>query len=1100
MKPIAEFRSVGYAITVALLLSLPAGLALPSDATGAAPLSAAGSGGACLGAAPSGSVHDLSVFAANLTEFAGTGVEMFATLPNGSAAATYSWQTGDGSVIASTVGALRHIYSTPGLYAVCVQAVDAAGVIHDNRGQLLLISVSASAASDPRGTVPLVSGTLLSNSTSRTAPTAFLAPGGSAVVGVTVDLPSQQPATLLGTPTFALSPNAGPNLTLTALSLSTGGTSRARVVVSTSAASGFYTLNFSLPATTPSNGTTLHTWANYTFTIVVGTQLGGSALPQAGPPVRNRITVVEVQSAPPTSLDPAFVTATATTELLTNIYQTLVAPNGSEVGGRAGAFVPELATCVPGSSLCRSLYGRSLVSGQNYTFVIDPAARFYDPATGASWGVWPTDVLFSLVRSMAFANDQCFGCSGASALAQALLPPGNWSWDGAVHGALNDTPAWMYAALELNATGLCPLSALARGGHGCLTIRLPSAPSLTSAHRSLLELLAAPEAASVEPCGWFSAAARGAGVPYWTAGNVSGSGDRPCAAPGSPGAGVPPTSLVSTAFDAWELGVVAPVPAGVIGLAAAGSGPFALSSIGTFGYNLSASPVYAPDPACDFHGCAPAAGTFTPAVNVSWVPTGPQVQSAVENGSADVAIFGGGASASLVADASLGLLVPRLVPTLALEVDPFNLEYNRTAALPVAGVNLTAPSTFLSDLNLRQFLVHAYPYDASALLYAAGGPPIRAPGGGAIAAGSGVAVPRNVSWSTGGSVTNASRVGGAAWWWSRAAADPAVSNACSRTRPCSFLVAYPAGDAVTGVVDRSWAAAVASISNGSVLPVVHNENYSQLALGALYSAPGGQGPAVASGLTVQAVTADPAGPTNALYGLDSPIPYSDALGPILGGFNASGCSTSPTFWSSQSVPVPLVCQGAAYDAMLSALQAAVAGPLGPTAILLYDEAEQIANDLALYVYTGQAIRPIGLSPSVDPTSLSRSPLDVGLQGFDWDTLRWLASAASPLALRGLAPSPGASVGLNLTLTALATGGTGGYGYNWSGLPPGCATANLTALTCVPNSSGSYRVTLRVRETSGPTVSASVWVIVRDRWYRRRASDVHVRTLRGRPSD
>jgi hypothetical protein len=313
-----------------------------------------------------------------------------------------------------------------------------------------------------------------------------------------------------------------------------------------------------------------------------------------------------------------------------------------------------------------------------------------------------------------------------------------------------------------------------------------------------------------------------------------------------------------------------------------------------------------------------------------------------------------------------------------------------------------------------------------------------------------------------------------------------------RSRPCSFLIAYPTGDAVTGLVDRTWASSVVSISNGSVAPVVRSVNSSQLAMGALYSAPGGQGPAVPSGLSWGTPLVDPAVSTSALYGADSPIPYSDAVATVLAPYNASGCSTSSAFWSGQSVPIPLVCQGAAYAALLTALRAADSGPLGVQEILAYDEAEQIANDLGLYVYAGQSVRAVGLSPSIDPASLARSPLAMGPQGLSWYGLRWLPSTPSPLAIRGPAPSPGAITGQNLTLTALVTGGDGGYGYNWSGLPSGCAAANRSALTCVPNATGSYLVTFTVRDTSGASAIASAWVIVRGPSLRSRSSAFRLR--------
>ena len=55
--------------------------------------------------------------------------------------------------------------------------------------------------------------------------------------------------------------------------------------------------------------------------------------------------------------DPAIAYDTVSYEPILNVYQPLITYNGSTVGPSWQAFVPSLATCVPGSPQCQALYG-----------------------------------------------------------------------------------------------------------------------------------------------------------------------------------------------------------------------------------------------------------------------------------------------------------------------------------------------------------------------------------------------------------------------------------------------------------------------------------------------------------------------------------------------------------------------------------------------------------------------------------------------------------------------------------------------------------------------------------------------------------------------
>jgi len=69
------------------------------------------------------------------------------------------------------------------------------------------------------------------------------------------------------------------------------------------------------------------------------------------------------------------------------------------------------------------------------------------------------------------------------------------------------------------------------------------------------------------------------------------------------------------------------------------------------------------------------------------------------------------------------------------------------------------------------------------------------------------------------------------------------------------------------------------------------------------------------------------------------------------------------------------------------------------------------------------------------------------------------------------------VGRPATLHVVASGGTGTYHYAYSGLPPGCLGADLGMLTCVPQTPGSYQVTVTVTDAAVGSGSATVSLLV-----------------------
>ncbi|HYA11059.1 MAG TPA: hypothetical protein VEH10_05265, partial [Thermoplasmata archaeon] len=274
------------------------------------------------------------------------------------------------------------------------------------------------------------------------------------------------------------------------------------------------------------------------------------------------LSVYDVYPGGATTEDPAVAYDTVSYEPILNVFETLVTYNGSS----STSYIPVLATCVPGTAQCTHDYGQSLVANNGkgqpvyWTFVIDPAAKFYDPATTNSWGVYPTDVMFSIAREMAYSEAIGVGNTPGWLIAQALLPNGSGSFDGGVHAPYNTTPADILGSMLINDTNYCPAVAMTNA-HGCITFVADGAGGPWPFFMQLI----GDGFMGVLPCGWYSNSAQGAGVPGWAA---PASADSSCLLPNggtttqsslwtSYLAGLNPTS-----WDAFEenLGATYPAP------------------------------------------------------------------------------------------------------------------------------------------------------------------------------------------------------------------------------------------------------------------------------------------------------------------------------------------------------------------------------------------------------------------------------------------------------------------------------------------------------------------------------------------------------------
>src|SRR5208282_5284653 len=89
-----------------------------------------------------------------------------------------------------------------------------------------------------------------------------------------------------------------------------------------------------------------------------------------------------------------------------------------------------------------------------------------------------------------------------------------------------------------------------------------------------------------------------------------------------------------------------------------------------------------------------------------------------------------------------------------------------------------------------------------------------------------------------------------------------------------------------------------------------------------------------------------------------------------------------------------------------------------------------------------------------------------------------AQAMSDLSIQFVlsvsAPSS-TTVGLPVTIRADPSPGFGGLTYTYSGLPPGCSSANVSTLTCTPTTVGTYTVVVAVHDEIGDSSSRELVV-------------------------
>ena len=929
-------------------------------------------------------IHDVTVVAPFTAAQTGQTIPFTIQLPETSSDFNISF--GDGTYATGSTPTFTHAYTSSGTYIVSAKAL-VGTTWHDNLRSLIIVTISASYTGDVNGTLPAIRGTIISNSTSTTAPTGVLSVGGKLTVeGVYTGNASALGWTYIP-PTITASCGTS---CITPTSVTVNGQPGVMAGVSFPSA-GIYTITYNAG----SQLGTSQQKTDYVWTAYVSSPSGiptGVAVAKSPHPGQ----IIDYENAPggATTLDPSVDYETTGYEVIQAVYEPLVTYNGSATGPYASDFIPVIAACVPDTAQCTSLFGNDLYSGYNWTFVISSSAHFYDPSNpSASWGVWPSDGVFSEARALTLAIP--LGDFPGWIQAQALIAaPANAEYDAGLHAPFNNTPNNILSSMTINESGACPSVATTDTAlyHGCVTFHAdgwgayashPGAGPLSWSN--FLDFMAIQSSGGILSCGWMTSV--GAGLPGFTS---TPGGDHPCA-PSSNVTDPSTSTIANTAWDFMETDYLSEYPCGISPTACGsmvGTGPYYLSSyVVATSYGLKANPNYEANPNCSWtyvagaNACYPQAGQYASSVDVTW-ESDPALTAGLQGLQAGVVDFSAyhyttqtALALQLVAQHKAQLTIG---PTLEIDFWPFNFAFNTTALAAYPTGPVTVPSDWFSILGVRQLFTTSYAYSTvQSTLNTINGIQYFFSYGGTIPHYMADYDPTNVSWPSANPVVNYSSRLSPSYWWA-ALTNPSFAGGqyynatvagCKPSSPCQVpffsetgypnidqaaallaqnLLTYPNGSVILHVLDITFATAVAdSLSEGA------------------YSGP----------LTVYRLgwAPDYAAPDDywiPLYYPNSTYTDSDTVWQQtnLPQFDEPYCSSNPQTYINA---VNDSCQGAAYDAMNQLFIETYSATSHAQALLLYNMAEHIANNLALYIYSWQNNNVWIEAPWINPASIDQ---------------------------------------------------------------------------------------------------------------------------------
>ncbi len=740
------------------------------------------------------------------------------------------------------------------------------------------------------------------------------------------------------------------------------------------------------------------------------------------------------------SEDPAVDYETIGYEPILNVYQGLLGYNGSSsTGSSLSQFVPVLATCVPGTAQCTADYGTDLVvdnatSGgpQYYTFVIDPAAHFYDPSTQASWSVYPTDVMFSIARDMAWSQQDGVGTTAGWLVAQTLLP--NATSNGPFAGeSYQATPTDIYSSMLINDSNYCPASAMnGVTGNGCITFNVDGQGALWP--QTLFYQVLADGFMSVVSCAWYSH--NGDNLTGWDSPDNGSSQDSSCLLPD----GQKTTdnsawtnyvnSLPETYWDNYENEIItieaddgAEPGAPNAQYTQIGSGPYysILRPTGSPpGYTLFANPAYEqPSAFSGAHGLAtypdsyswPAPGGYIPQVTINWDEYSNAAIEGYEQGTIDLGAILPNDTASLLSLQQSGDLSYFDVPTLSSFFSPINLNYSISAwdsdSFTEFGTP-NVPADFFSGVAARQLFIHAYDYTTAEekgetilnvqYQYLAGGP---------IANGMDYD-PTNITYpyEEGNAGTNPAVNGSAAWWWQQGTDpsspyyDPELA-ACTKSSPCVLGIVGETGDSGYDVGKDALAASLVNITGGAIQPFLADFNFAEVPPDLIPEQTGAlptDGPLQIYTLGWAADNFDPEDYLIPMAYPNSTYTFSDAVQQqfdIAEYDDVASCGhsaanlTNLIYWAKYG-ELTNGCEGVAYNVISGGeFYNSTHETNAATRGIMYWAIQTILTNLGLYIWQGQSNQVTSYAPWIEASSINTNPTIGGGGDQLWFQIRYV---------------------------------------------------------------------------------------------------------------
>jgi hypothetical protein len=389
-----------------------------------------------------------------------------------------------------------------------------------------------------------------------------------------------------------------------------------------------------------------------------------------------------------------------------------------------------------------------------------------------------------------------------------------------------------------------------------------------------------------------------------------------------------------------------------------------------------------------------------PSVSVTWETSQVPGEQAYASGTADFASIPATDTAFMLQLIQAGKISATSFPSISIYFYPFDLDFNVVGAKTYSSNPITVQSDFFSNVGVRQFFAHAYPYQTiEQTIGTKDGIQFQFNYGGAIPQFLANYYPTNVSFPLTDPSTDASTPGTAAWWWAQVTTTGTPyydSNltACTTSSPCELPFFGETGAPSLDLQTALWAAEISSLSGGRLKMDVVDINFITLVINSLYSGAYND-PMPFYTLGWAPDYPDPTDYVSPLYLPGASYPGGDALSNQLANpaFDAASCHQGANlsdfaWWSNeaQTVGVSNACQGAAYSAMLVGMAAAAVLAAGPTRVLYYAMVEQIANGLALYTYWGQTNEVVTSASWVDPTSYNSNVTIGGGTDSTWFTI------------------------------------------------------------------------------------------------------------------